>query len=273
LAPSTTYFWRIDEVNDAGTTEGPEWSFTTGSVLERPTLNVRPAGTITIDGRRSDWNLAELTTRVRGGDVVTGDVAFVGFENRTVYFAGRAPDLSLPTSALDHSARVYARHDSENLYFLVRVKDDDVRTPNGKPMNWANDCVEFYIDPGGDGGPSPSPMSGSTSDIQLVIDAANRVNVFAATRSYKTQILSGVTSAVSLDEKGWWLEVGIAKSVLDPDLPASGTIGLDFNFRDNDNNNDPALSTVYTWADTGQSSGFPSKIPDSWGEGALHPLP
>jgi hypothetical protein len=29
LADSTTYFWRVDQVNNAGTTEGPLWQFTT----------------------------------------------------------------------------------------------------------------------------------------------------------------------------------------------------------------------------------------------------
>jgi hypothetical protein len=31
LAPSTTYFWRVTAVSNAGTTVGPVWSFTTGS--------------------------------------------------------------------------------------------------------------------------------------------------------------------------------------------------------------------------------------------------
>jgi hypothetical protein len=271
LAPNTTYFWRIDEVNTAGTTEGPIWSFTTGSAIVRARLNIKPASQITIDGNRGDWHLEEFTSKVRGGDVVAGDIAFVGFQSGTLYYAGRATHLALPTNALDHTAKVYARHDAENLYFLVRVKDSDIRTRHGKPRNWANDCVEIYIDPSGDGG--SNPISDSTSDLQLVIDAANRQNVFATTGTYKTQILSGVTSAISFDEKGWWLEVRIDKSVLDPNLGASGTFGLDFNFRDNDNDNDPGRTTVYTWSDTEQSANFPSKIPDRWGEGTLNSLP
>jgi len=31
LAPGKTYYWRIDEVNDNGTTPGCTWSFTTGA--------------------------------------------------------------------------------------------------------------------------------------------------------------------------------------------------------------------------------------------------
>lgn len=36
LDPETEYFWRIDSVNDNGTTTGDEWSFTTvGSAVSR----------------------------------------------------------------------------------------------------------------------------------------------------------------------------------------------------------------------------------------------
>ena len=108
-------------------------------------------------------------------------------------------------------------------------------------------------------------MSNSTSDVQIVIDAANQKNVYMTTTAYGTQVLAGVTSAVVRDATGWWLEVRITKSALDPDMPANPTIGIDFNFRDNDNNNDATLTTAYDWSDTETSGGFPSKIPDRWG--------
>ena len=132
-------------------------------------------------------------------------------------------------------------------------------------QHWQNDCVEFYIDPANDGG--SSALSNSSSDIQLVIDANNQKNVYMCTSGYTTQVLNGVTSAVVRDGTGWWCEARILKTVLDPDLPGSGTIGTEFNFRDNDNNNDAALTTVYDWRDWG--SGFPSKIPDHWGNCVL----
>jgi hypothetical protein len=46
---------------------------------------------------------------------------------------------------------------------------------------------------------------------------------------------------------------------------ASGAVGLDLNIHDNDNNN-PALTTVYTWRDWQNGDPFPSKIPSRWGE-------
>src|SRR6185436_6884585 len=141
------------------------------------------------------------------------------------------------------------RQNSTYLYFLVRVDDNQIQTQNPVGSNWLNDCVELYIDPSNDGG--STTMSNSTSDIQLVIDAANQKNVYMCTSGYTTQVLAGVTSAVTTDGTGWWAEVRITKTALDGDIPAtSGTIGLDFNFRDNDNNNDAALTTVYTWAET-----------------------
>ncbi|MDO8589496.1 MAG: carbohydrate-binding protein [Armatimonadota bacterium] len=158
---------------------------------------------------------------------------------------------------------VYAAHDATYEYLLVRCDDDDMRYSNPVGSNWANDCVEFYIDPSNDGG--STAISDSTSDIQLVIDANNQKNVYMCTSGYATQILNGVTSGVQRDSSGWWLEARIQKSALDPDLPAGGTFGVDFNFRDNDNNNDAALTTVYTWNDS-SGIGFPSKIPDNWGD-------
>ena len=238
---------------------------TLGPVLpEEMVLSVKEAGVIIIDGDPSDWNLSEFTSPVRGGQDGTGDYALVGYDSSVLYYGGYWTGATLPTSASDHTARVYSRQNETYLYFLVRCDDSDVRHPNASSSNWANDCVEFYVDPGDDGG--PSAMSDSVSDVQLVIDANNQRNVYMCTSGYAGQVSGGVTSAVTKDATGWWLEVRIQKTALDPDLPAEGTFGIDFNFRDNDNDNDPLETTVYTWSDPSSGGGFPSKIPDRWGD-------
>jgi hypothetical protein len=236
------------------------------------TLNVKPATTtLTVDGNPADWNLAELTNTVRAGQGGTGDLALTGYDGGTLYYSGYYTGATLPTSAADHTARVYSRHDAEYLYLLVRNNDSDVRFPNPLSMNWANDCVEFYIDPAAARG--SLAMNNSTSNVQLVIDANNQQNVYVCTPAYSNQVLSGVTSAVTRDASGWWLEARIAKTALDPDLLSAGaTFGIDFNFHDNDNNNDTSQTTVYTWSDNVSGAGFPSKIPDKWGTAIAIPL-
>ncbi len=244
-----------------------------GATVTVETLNSK-VGTITIDGDTSDWNLVDFVTQVRGGEnTTTGDIAVIGFDGGSgPYYSGSWPGGVLPTSAADHSVKIYARHDDTYQYFLVEVLDSDVQTLNAVALNWANDCVEFYIDPGHDGG--ATGLSNSTSDIQLVIDAANQKNVYQCDSGYAATVLGGVTSALVSVTGGWGVEVRIAKNVLDPDIPSSsGDYGLDFNLRDNDNDNDVGLTTVYTWADDTEPAGFPSKIPDNWGTCMLESAP
>ncbi len=237
------------------------------------TLTVKPAGTITIDGNTSDWNLAEFTTKTRGGQNQTGDTAVVGFDGGTLYYGGYWTSATLPTSASDHTAKVYSRADSSYVYFLVRCDDNQMNYAQPVATNWANDCVEFYIDPSNSGG--SNPLNNSTSDVQLVIDANNRKNVYMCTTAYANQVLAGVTSAVVRDATGWWLEARIQKTALDPDLPSTGIFGVDFCFRDNDNPDatyyygNPAQSTMYSWSDNPTGASFPTKIPDRWGDAQL----
>jgi len=225
-------------------------------------LNVKHARSITIDGSANDWDLSEFTTAIRGGQGGTGDYALVGYDGGSRYYGGYWTGGVLPTSASDHRCKVYSRQNSDYLYFLVRCDDSDLWYPEGTGSNWVNDCVEFYIDPGNDGG--SDAMSDSTSDVQLVIDAYNQKNIYMCTSEYAAQVLAGLTSAVTRDGTGWWLEVRITKSALDPALPAAGIFGIDFNFRDNDNDNDATQTTVYTWSDPSSGDGFPSKVPDRW---------
>ncbi len=240
-------------------------------------LSARLADTITIDGATGDWNLSEFTTPIFAGNAGNGDTAIIGYsgyQNWTCYKGGHWTGGQYPpANPADHAARVYVRHDAGFLYLLARIDDSDRRIPDPVSGNRNNDCVAIYLDPGNDGG--ASTMSNSHSDIQLVIDAANQKAVYMTDpnwpapypNDYATLVSNGVTSAVATDSAGWWLELRIAKNALSPAISASGgAIGLDFTFRDNDNNNDPAQTTIYSWTDNVNSVGFPSKIPDRWGK-------
>ncbi|MDO8683191.1 MAG: sugar-binding protein, partial [Armatimonadota bacterium] len=233
-----------------------------------PTTALQPkavAGAITIDGNSGDWNLSEFTTKIYGGEAGTGDTGIVGRDGPVNYCGGHMTGYQWgPLDAADHSAKIYSRHDQNYLYFLVRIDDNDMRFSNPASANWNNDCVEFYIDPGHDHG--STPISASTSDAQIVIDANNQMNVYETTSEYATQILGGVTSAVVRDSTGWWLEAKFTKSAFSPAIPSLGSIGIDFAFRDNDGDNNSALTTIYPWREPEVSATFPTKIPSRWGD-------
>ena len=222
---------------------------------------------IIVDGDPAEWDLGSFQTPVRAGKCEVGDFAVVGYYDGVLYYEGYWSGGSMPSGPSDHSARVYALQDLDSFYFLVRVDDDEINCPAPVGSNWQNDSIEIYIDPGHDRG--SSPISNSSSDVQLVIDAVNQRNVYCCTAAYRSVVLSGVTSAVRRDSSGWWAEIRIAKTALNPDVGVTGSVGLDFVFRDNDGPGDPAKSTVYAWADVTVDDTFPSKVPDKWGDGRL----
>jgi hypothetical protein len=69
LTADTTYFWRIDSVNTAGTTEGTEWRFTTGSGV--------PPGALFSDGFESG-NFGAGGWTIGGSAAVNSGAAFNG---------------------------------------------------------------------------------------------------------------------------------------------------------------------------------------------------
>jgi hypothetical protein len=64
LADGTTYYWRIDELNEAGTTTGSTWSFTTAEPLPQDIpVHVANLEASSIPGARGRWT-AVVTIRV-----------------------------------------------------------------------------------------------------------------------------------------------------------------------------------------------------------------
>ena len=68
------------------------------------------------------------------------------------FTAGVWTGAGLPEDNADHSVKIYARDNATHQYFLVDITDDEVNT--GDEAAWANDSVEFYIDPEDDGDPT-----------------------------------------------------------------------------------------------------------------------
>jgi len=242
------------------------------------------AGAVTVDGDPGDWALGSLVIpgdlNDAAGNLVsastgTGNQAFVGWDDAgtSLYFSGRFTGQAVPANAADFQARMYTRDTATHQYFLAIIKDEDIRTPHiggDKGMIWANDCMEIYIDPENNAEASPD----WSHDTQLVFDAAGQFRQFMSSYINEAKIqYAAVKNPAGL--AGWIAEIGIAKDALSPALPPVLTdlagFGADFNFRDNDGDSggaqwgDDTISSVLIWADTERSGGFPSKLPERWG--------
>jgi hypothetical protein len=226
------------------------------------------APVIAIDGDPAEWSLEGPP--LPAGEPGVGEVAVIGFDGPRCRSAGHyLPGQFPPENAADLSAQVTLRHDREALYLLARIQDSEVHTPDPPASNWVNDCLEIYLDPGHDRG--GQPLSASTSDVQLVVDVAGQVNVYAATPDYAARVLSGVQAAARREGGASFIEIRIAKGVLEPALGVEGEVGLDLVVRDNDGPD--AASTLLTFGDPVVSSSFPTKIPAHWVTLRLQPLP
>ena len=66
LASAMTYYWRIDEVNDDGTTTGPIWGFTTEPPAQSTELHLSNMTPSSIPGSRDKWT-ASVQVEVTDG--------------------------------------------------------------------------------------------------------------------------------------------------------------------------------------------------------------
>jgi hypothetical protein len=73
LAYATTYFWRIDEANADGTTQGATWSFTTESAPVAATLHLAGLSGSALPGSRGRWTAAvQVTAADQDGNAEPG---------------------------------------------------------------------------------------------------------------------------------------------------------------------------------------------------------
>ena len=109
LSYNTTYYWRIDEVNAAGTTTGTEWSFTTRMP---PPLPGQASGPSPANGA-TDVSVNGALTWSAGSDAASHDVYF-GTDSPPD-FQGNQSLLSFNPGRLSGSTTYYWRIDEVNV--------------------------------------------------------------------------------------------------------------------------------------------------------------
>ncbi len=99
---NTTYYWRLDSLNDAGTTTGSVWSFTTSQQDVTPDVNA-PVGWWKLN-ENSGTSAADSSSNNNDGTLVNLDAAdwVDGFAGNGLQINGTTGEaLELPTDALD----------------------------------------------------------------------------------------------------------------------------------------------------------------------------
>jgi len=111
LANGTTYYWRIDEKNDAGTTTGAVWSFTT--IVKRSlTTSATVGGTVITPGMGTYWYVEDSNAKI----AALADSNYYFFVNWTgsAVTAGKVEDPCSPetTVLMDNNYTVRANFDT-----------------------------------------------------------------------------------------------------------------------------------------------------------------
>ena len=109
LSYDTTYYWRIDAKNSAGTTTGTVWRFTTGVDEPDPTTNPIPSHTATGVSVNIDLSWSN------GGGATSYDVYF-GMDSSpdSGEFIGNQPGTSYNLGTLSYNTTYYWRIDAKN---------------------------------------------------------------------------------------------------------------------------------------------------------------
>jgi hypothetical protein len=107
MTDDTTYYWRIDEVNTAGTTTGTVWSFTTIVAAPGQASNPSPS-----DGAKRIVGPATLSWTA-GSDAISHDVYF-GTTSGSPTFQGNQTGTTFNTGSLGVRTVYYWRIDEVN---------------------------------------------------------------------------------------------------------------------------------------------------------------
>ena len=119
MAASTTYYWRIDEVNSYGTTTGTVWSFTTGTGVSLAITNLSPAN-----------------YTVQYNSLATGQLVYIDRTYTFTNVASLGGKTYIKTANADKSSTVASFMTfTINVGCTVYVAHDDVITPKPSWMS------------------------------------------------------------------------------------------------------------------------------------------
>ena len=152
----------------------------------------------------------------------------------------------VPTGTVDDendlSATWRAMWDSQNLYFLVEIKDDSLIDDSAE--TWNDDCVEIYIDADNSKGTSYDGIN----DFEYLFGWGGEELTIGTNSATNT---TGITYAFADTVDGYRFEVRLPWTTLGVSPAAGNLFGLDFHLSDDDNGSGrDAILSWFTAGDT-----------------------
>ena len=189
----------------------------------RGNLNVNEvaAGTITVDGDPSDWDLASYTDNLalpdfpagqdpsaEEGDHIVFDKAKIGHFNGTSTATGFINDA---TDGSDMTGALYFAYDSSALYILEVRADNSIWDSEAACANWGNDGFEFFLDTSNDSAGCASSSFPNFNEGGVWVD--------------DHQLTWGVNSSFMSDARAHYERGGQNTTLdcFDPAVPGDGT--------------------------------------------------
>jgi hypothetical protein len=196
MANSTTYYWRIDEKNAAGTTTGVVWSFTTAAAPQPPGQAANPSPAT---GATNVSATADLSWTV-GSGATSHDVYFGTTSPGT--FRGNQTATTYDTGTMTNSTTYYWRIDEKNAVGTTTGVVWSFTTESAPPPPA---LTAYYCD-----------VDAMSSSLPMTVDG-NLNSKIEATSSQYTAIASSDNSRWqtldpgSSDEVFLWLENSITE--------------------------------------------------------------
>lgn len=148
----------------------------------------------------------------------------------------------------DLSASVQVLWDDANIYYLVRVMDDELSDDSEEALAWQDDSVEIYIDGGNE-----KASSYDANDAQLTLRRTMRTEVQGSSHENYADKITWMTSEI---EGGYLVEMALSLTDF-PQVVAEGTeIGIEVQINDDDDGGEG--DGLIKWMQEGPSFRDPS---------------